>query len=126
MSKPSAAAAEFLRELTRMADRLAAHDIVVRELRSEWSSFGSWRLEASNGRAEQSRSEALRALPYDSPGPEVTRVTWVGKERLLLVATSPTTIAASPNKWVKEPEHPFVSNAEAIRHAEGLLIKRLA
>jgi len=41
MMQSAESAAHFVRELARLADRLAGLGLVVAELHCEWSSFGS-------------------------------------------------------------------------------------
>jgi hypothetical protein len=55
----SADAARFLAEMYQFAERLAGRGLVVRSLRSDWGSFGSWMIEASAGDAEDRREAAI-------------------------------------------------------------------
>jgi hypothetical protein len=58
-------AAEFVRELARLAERLAALDLVVAQLQCDWSGFGSWRLDVQQGDAADRYGEALHQA-FDS------------------------------------------------------------
>lgn len=76
-------AARFLRELYRVAERLALRDVVVRSFTADWSGFGSWSIEASKGESEDRRGAAIEAGDYGAVGPDVVRVSWDGKDRIL-------------------------------------------
>lgn len=76
-------AARFLRELYRIAERLALRDVVVRSFTADWSGFGSWSIEASKGESEDRRGAAIEAGDYSPVGLDVVRVSWDGKDRNL-------------------------------------------
>jgi hypothetical protein len=118
-------AIDFLRALTGLAERLAARDVVVGELRSHWSAFGSWELHATSGVQEERRADALRRGAYREPGPDVLRVTWDGRDRTLRVQLSPTTATAMLNKWESKVEQRLESFEQAIRFAEEYVARSL-
>jgi hypothetical protein len=126
MSPASAEAANFLQELNQVANRLASRNVVVRSLRAEWSAFGSWAIEASEGDAEDRRGASLEAGDFGASGPEVVRVSWDGRDRVLDAGLLHTT-AISSGGW-PEPllTEACDSRSEALRIAEGLLLDRLA
>lgn len=93
MDNPVELALNFVRRFAMVAERLAQQDIVVRSLRCDWSSFGSWSVEASRGDGERKRSAAIQRKAFDEPGPEAVRVSWDGKDRQLAMTTIRTTAA---------------------------------
>lgn len=126
MAPASQDAARFLRDLYRVAERLALRDVVVRSFRAEWSAFGSWWIEASKGESEDRRGAAIDAGDYGAVGPDVVRVSWDGKERILDVGLLHTTAIS-----VRGGVDPLMSQAcdsrsDALRIAESLLLDRLA
>jgi hypothetical protein len=122
----SADAANFLGDLCRVADRLASRNVVVRSLQAEWSAFGSWLIEASEGDAEDRRGTALQAGDYDAPGPEVVRITWDGRDRVLDACLLHTTAISSGGRPDPLMSQACDSRSEALRIAESLLLDRLA
>jgi hypothetical protein len=107
METSSQYAARFLRELSRLADHLAARDIVVGSLRAEYSAFGSWQLEAEKHH-------------------EAVRVTWDGRDGCLTIEGSPMRDNSAPNKWKQELEKNFgrASDVEPVPFVEEYLLKR--
>jgi hypothetical protein len=103
MDNPSKDAAAFIRKLAEVAYRLAAREIVVSSLHADWSSFGSWELQAQRSTEATRYAEAILNLdPTRAPGPEVIRVCWDGREGILSVQTSPTRFLCAPNDWKEE------------------------
>ena len=96
MTAPAVSAAQFNLAVSNLAQRLALHNLVVRTLRSEWGTFGSWILEVTTGAAEAQRETAIAKAQRDAgiaygnwqvAGPQVTRVVWDGRERELCVSS---------------------------------------
>ena len=84
MERSSQIAARFIRELSELADHLAARDIVVRSLHAEHSFFGCWQIIASK------HEEAVRFF-------------WDGRDGFITVEGSPIRPDHSaPNEWKKE------------------------
>ena len=99
MDTPLTRALDFVRTFAALAERLGSHNIVVRRLVCDYSGFGSWELEASNGDAEAERSAAIRRHAFNEAGPVVCRATWDGRDRLLSMASTPTGVSVMPNRW---------------------------
>jgi len=99
MDNPVERALAYVRSLAALAERLAKHDIVVRRLHCDWSSFGSWTVEASSGDGEAKRSSAIQRRAFSEPGAEVFRVIWDGKDYQLAMASTPTTVISMLNQW---------------------------
>jgi len=103
--------------------------VVVRSLHSDWSHFGSWVIEGSEGEGEDRRDEAITTIlqgGQDSPGPDVIRVVWDGKEQQLAVSRHRTTAISINYAAVSERVRKFQSSAEALTYAESLLLNHLA
>jgi hypothetical protein len=122
----SADAARFLAEMYQFAERLAGRGLVVRSLRSDWGSFGSWMIEASAGDAEDRREAAIRSGEYEAAGPDVVRVSWDGKDGVLEAGLLHTTGISSGSRAVPLLSQAAESSSEALRIAENLLVDRLA
>jgi hypothetical protein len=108
-----------------VAERLASKDVVVLRLTAHWSAFGSWVIEASQGDAEDDRRAAIRAGDYEAEGPEVVRVSWDGRDKILdagLLHNTVLTGGGNPEPILSEP---YSSAAEALEVAERLLLDRL-
>ena len=120
-------AADFIRVLADLAYRLAAKDIVVGALSADWSSFGSWSLQAERGTETARYVEGLRSNdPLRAVGPEVVRVFWDGRDGFLTVEASPTRFCSAPNEWKTEHTEKFRKfGEELIGFVEDYLIKRL-
>jgi hypothetical protein len=99
MDSPVESALAYIRSLAALAERLAKHDIVVRRLHCDWSSFGSWTIEASSGDGEAKRSSAIQRRAFSEPGPEVFRLIWDGKDHQVAMASTPTTVVSMLNQW---------------------------
>jgi hypothetical protein len=99
MDDPVAHALDLVRNFGALAQPLAKRNIVVRHLDCDWSGFGSWTVEASRGDAEAKRSSAIRRHAFSEAGPEVCRVMWDGKDRLLSVGSTPTMVSVMLNQW---------------------------
>jgi hypothetical protein len=99
MDNPVERALAYVRSLAALAERLARHDIVVRRLHCDWSSFGSWTIEASSGGGEAKRSLAIQRRAFSEPGAEVFRVIWDGKDHHVAMASTPTTVISMLNQW---------------------------
>ena len=116
---PSAQSANrFIQRLSALAGRLADREIVVSSLHCDWSSFGSWVLQVQRGRAADVYGEALLANRWDTPGPEVLRVSWDGRERLLTIENAPTPPLSSPGPWTRLMDRAFDDAKDAIRFVD--------
>src|SRR5215470_1128264 len=118
-------AREFVRSLTALTEKLAHHDIVVRRLNCDWSSFGSWIVEVASGAGEDKRGEAILAGAYDEPGPDVFRVTWDGRDRRLSMDSTATEAVTMLNKWRALDDENCDSHEAALVLAEEWLRERL-
>jgi hypothetical protein len=107
MERTSQYAAKFIRELSELADRLAARDIVVGSLRAEFSQFGSWQLIATK------HQEAVRFF-------------WDGRDGYITVEGSPIRDHSAPNEWKQEIAKGFdkPSGGDPIRFVEDYLVTR--
>ena len=121
MTRSSEDAARFVHGLTSLAERLSSRDLVVSRLHCDWASFGSWNLEVQQGTAADAYGDALLASKWDTPGPEVVRITCDGREKQLVLATSPTPPLSAPNQWRIVAEEAFRNQDEAIACAERFL-----
>jgi hypothetical protein len=81
-------AIEFVRELTVLAERVAAKDIVVASLHIDYCFFGSWTLET------RKNDEALR-FSFDD------------RDRMLIIESSPIRGLSGPNEWKQQHEEDF-------------------
>jgi hypothetical protein len=108
----------FVQDLSALAGRLAAIDVVVSSLHCDWVSFGSWTLEVQKGRAADTYGEALLASQWDTAGPEVIRVYWDGRERVLTIENAPTPPLSSPGPWTRQTEQAFGDSEAAVRFVE--------
>lgn len=107
MERSSQNAARCIRELSALADCLAARDIVVGSMHIEYSQFGSWQLIASK------HHEAVRFF-------------WDGRDGYLTVEGSPIHDSSSPNEWMEELVKGFdiVLGDEPLRFVEKYLTTR--
>jgi hypothetical protein len=62
MDSPVERALAYVRSLAALTEQLAKHDIMVRRLHCDWSSFGSWIVEAASGDGESMRSLAIQTF----------------------------------------------------------------
>jgi hypothetical protein len=124
MSESAESASRFVQELSALAVRLAALDIAVSSLHCDWASFGSWKLEVQNGRAADTYGKALLASEWETPGPEVTRISWDGRERVLTIENAPTPPLSSPGPWTRQTEQAFGDSETAVRFVEEYLQRR--
>lgn len=128
MERASQSAGKFVRDLAELAARLAAKDIVVTRLHTDWSSFGCWELQAERATDAELFAEGLRGPnPLEAPGPEVVRVLWDGRDRFVTIQTSPTRFCSAPNEWTDEFARGFdEAGAELMDFVEDFLTKRFA
>src|SRR5260370_40300206 len=127
MERPSHSAADLVRHLAELTYRLAAKDIVVSSLHADWSSFGCWQLQAQRGADAVRYAEGLLSSdPLQAVGPEVVRVFWDGRERILSEEASPTKFCSAPNEWKEEHSKGFDKPGDDLYHfVEDYLTKRL-
>ena len=121
MTRSAQSARNFVQQLTGLALRLAERDIVVASLHCDWGSFGSWMLQAQKGPAADAYGDALRAERWDTPGPDVVRAWWDGRERLLTIETAPTPPLSSPGPWTRQDDRAFDDRETAIQWLEDHL-----
>ena len=105
----------LVRNLSELSQGLAAEGIVVASWHCEWSHLGSWVLEAQRGTAADAYGEALLAGQWDTPGPDVLRVAWDGREKYLTIDSATTPPLASPGPWSRQIEQAFDSSEAATR-----------
>jgi hypothetical protein len=107
MERSSQSAARFIRELSELAERLAAQDIVVGSLHAEHSFFGCWQLIASK------HGEAVKFF-------------WDGRDGYITVEGSPIRDHSAPNEWKQETIKGFdkVSGDNPLKFVEDYLTKR--
>jgi hypothetical protein len=123
MTRSVDSAADFVRQLTGLAGRLAALDLVVAQLHCDWSSFGSWSLDVQKGDAADRYSEALSREQWDTCGPDVVSFSWDGRERILTLETSPTPPLSAPNRWERQLHQAFDSRQAAFTFVEEYLAR---
>jgi hypothetical protein len=121
MPQSAQEAKRFVERLWELTARLAARDIVVASLHCDWGSFGSWTLEAQTGQAADRYDEALLAKQWGTPGPDVLRAGWDGKEGLLIIESAPTPPLSSPGPWTPEVDEFFSDSEAALRFVEDYL-----
>ena len=123
MARSVESAAEFVGQLARLAERLAARGLVVGRLHCDWASFGSWSLEVQQGEAADRYGEALRKEQWDTCGPEVVSFAWDGRERILTVETAPTPPLSAPNQWERQVHQVLDSRQAALTFVEEYLAR---
>jgi len=107
MKRASQHAAEFIKELSQLVDRLAARDIVVGSLHAEYSMFGHWQLVA------QKHEEAVRFF-------------WDARDGYLTIESSPIRGNSAPNEWTQEQLKGFdrVSGGDPVQFVDTYLRTR--
>lgn len=120
-------AADFVRGLAELINRLAAKGIVVSSLYTDWSSFGSWQLQAQRGSDADRYAAAIKSGAASSAGgPEVVRFLWDGRDGILSVDSSLTRGLSAPHEWKNEYEKQFKNpRDELLRFVEDDLTNRL-
>ena len=119
MTESAESARRFVQELSGLALRLAGRNLVVSSLHCDWGSFGSWTLEVERGAAADAYGEALLAKQWDTDGPEVLRVWWDGREKVLTIESAPTPPLSSPGPWTRQIDNQaFDDSAAAMRFVE--------
>lgn len=109
-------AAEFVREVVALADRLAARDICVRKLACE--PYWFWELVLQKGAEADQGEKAARS--------RLTRVFWDGMEHDLSVEWAPFVPGPDPDDWNHELRTPLGRTGDAIGAAEDVLIRRFS
>ena len=118
MNRSAERARTFVQQVAAAAERLAARDIVIASLECHWGSFGSWLLQAQRGAAADAYAAALNAKQWKTPGPDVLRASWDGKERLLTIESAPTPPLSAPRPWRRELDESFENSDAALRFVE--------
>lgn len=116
----------FVARFAALTNRLAARNIVVSELECLWRVFGCWRITVQDGAATDRYHARINAGDYDSPGPDVVRFTWDGKDRYLDIEASPTEALSSPVKWKREVSRAFAADEDPLAFVEEYLARRFA
>jgi hypothetical protein len=124
MTRASEDAATFNRTLAQLSESLAACDIVVSRLHADWSSFGSWELQVQRGSEADGYHETTRLDPGHAIPPDTVRCFWDGRDRYLMIETSPSRPLSAPNQWRKEHAKGFGTSDEAMQYLEGYLKRR--
>jgi hypothetical protein len=102
-------AAELIRELGALVERLAARDVGVYDLDCEPGA--RWQLIVQDGAKREK---------------EVTRVSWRAGDPDLRVAKSVLLPNLHPNQWRDEPGIPVGPEGDTIRTAEAFILQRYA
>ena len=125
MEQASVSAANLIKDLASLVQRLAERNIVVSSLHVNWRT-PVWTLVAQQGVATDKYLEGLRGPnPLLAVGPDVLRCSWDNRDNLLTVDRSPTRTLSSPNQWRRETSRACYSNNEAMGWAEKFLAERL-
>jgi hypothetical protein len=125
MTTSSENALEFNRRLFGLAERMAAVNIVIARLHCDWSSFGSWDLQAQLGAEADRYAAALRNNSHDTAGPDVLSFSWDGRDKVLSVEKAPTPALSAPTPWRRLDDHHFASSDEAMLFVENYLMREL-
>ena len=127
MEQASVEAANLIKELSSLVQRLAERDIVVSSFRCDWGSVSVWSLVAQHGAATDKYLEALRGPnPLLATGPDLLRCGWDNRDNLLTVERSPARTLSSPNFWKLDISRACYSNNEAMGWAEKFMAERLS
>jgi hypothetical protein len=122
----SQSAAEFNRKLAQLSERLSASDVVVSRLHADWASFDCWQIEVQRGEEAERYHHGIRgAGPMQAVGPQVFRCLWDGRDRYLMIHSSPTRALSAPNEWAKEDARRFDTADEALQYVEEYIHRRL-
>ena len=73
------------------------------------------------GAAADAYGDALLAKKRDTWGPEVVRIVWDGRDKQLVIATSPTPPLSAPNQWHTVKEEAFDDRKAALTFSEQYL-----
>lgn len=125
MNTPVERAIVYVRRFADLAERLAKQNIVVRKLDCDWQSFGSFIVDASDGDEEAKRALAVQRGAFGEPGPDVYRLSWDGKDRLLSAGSMRTTASTMIGPRRALDSRPCDSYEDAIRVAYEWLTDRL-
>src|ERR1051326_6055398 len=99
MTKSSESAINFIRQLAALAERLAKKNIVVAQLSTDWSGFGSWQLSAQIGKDADDYGKAILKGKFGTLGPKVVSFSWDGRDQNLNVKTASTPPLSGPIGW---------------------------
>src|SRR6476469_11268648 len=124
MTHASDDAAKFNRTLAQLGESLAGCGIVVSRLHADWSSFGSWELQVQRGSEADQYHEAARLDPGHAIPPDVLRCFWDGRERYLMIETSPCRPLSAPNEWREEHAKGFDTSDKAVQYLQDYLKRR--
>src|SRR5687768_9263144 len=125
-TRSAASAATFVKRLAALTERLASRNVVVAQLESHWGSFGSWRMEVQDGAAADRYADALKKGNRTTPGPDVVRFSWDGKDSILTIDVSPTRPLLAPYQWKREEEKELESIDAAVQFVEKYTAARFA
>jgi hypothetical protein len=125
MNTPAELAIVYVRRFADLAERLAKQNIMVRKLDCDWQSFGSFVVDASDGDEEAKRALAVQRKAFAEPGPDVYRLSWDGKDRLLSAGSMRTTASTMIGPRRALDSRPCDSYEDAIRVAYEWLTDRL-
>lgn len=109
-------AAEFVRELVALADRLAARDLCIRKL--SCMPYWFWELVLLPGAAADQGEKAA--------GSRVTRVFWGAMGSDLSVGWAPFVPGPAPDDWNHELRTAIGRTGDAIGAAEDILARRFS
>src|ERR1051326_6857594 len=99
MTRSSDSARDFIRQLADLTERLAKKNIVVAQLSTDWSGFGSWQLSAQIGKEADDYSNAILKGKLDTLEPKVVSFSWDGRDQNLNVKTASTPPLSGPIGW---------------------------
>jgi hypothetical protein len=122
----SSEAIGFLRRLSAFAERLAARDIVVHTLDSEWGTFGSWKLAVRDGNVSDKLDEELAAGAHFQDL-ETTHYSfvWDGRDHDLVIEATVATPISVSGGWKTVLARSLESSDEAIAVTEEFLMKQV-
>lgn len=125
MTRSTEHARAFIGQLFGLADRVARRNGVVTALHCDWATFGSWMLQVQRGAAADEYQEALLSENWDAQGPDVLRVSWDGRDALLVIEIASTEPLSSPGPWKHHSDTKLAETEAALRVAEETIVNWL-